>query len=100
MRAFLATSVATLALVFTASAAETPAPGPQVCDQRNIIVASLSEKYGEAAQSIGLDNGGNLLEIFASSAGSWTAILTNPRGQACIVAAGEAFEQVNLPPVI
>jgi hypothetical protein len=99
MRLLLAASAITAALASPASANQAT-PGAQICDQRDVIVASLSQRYGEAAQSIGLDNGGNLLEIFASSAGTWTAILTNPRGQACIVAAGEAFEQMNLPPVI
>jgi hypothetical protein len=100
MRLLLAASAAAAtALAFPASANQS-APGAQICDQRDVIVASLSERYGEAAQSIGLDTGGNLLEIFASTEGTWTAILTNPRGQACIVAAGEAFEQMNLPPVI
>jgi len=94
MRLFPTASVMTLALVGTASAAE------QICERREIMVANLTEKYGEAVQSIGLDTTGNLLEIYASDEGSWTALLTSPRGQACVVAAGEAFEQVNLPPAI
>jgi hypothetical protein len=91
MRYFLAAQVFLLTLVDVASAA------PPVCDRRELIVASLTEQYGESARSIGLDTRGNLLEIFASPEGSWTAILTDPRGKACVVATGEAFEQVNLP---
>jgi hypothetical protein len=95
MRLLATASIATLAFVGTASSA-----AEQICERRDIIVASLTEKYGEAVQSIGLDKSGNLLEIFASVEGSWTALLTSPRGQACVVAAGEAFEQVSLPPAI
>jgi hypothetical protein len=96
------TAAALLALIPSASIAapaEPPAAG-QICDQRHVIVASLAEQYGEAVQSIGLDNGGNLLEIFASDRGSWTAILTTPHGRTCVVAAGEAFEQMTRPPMI
>lgn len=95
------TAAAVLALLPSASIADPFASGTgKICDQREVIVASLSQQYGEAVQSMGLDNGGNLLEIFASDQGSWTAILTTPRGQTCVVAAGEAFEQMNRPPTI
>jgi hypothetical protein len=95
MRLLAMASMITLALIATASAAD------EICERRDIIVASLTEKYGEAAQSMGLDKRGNLLEIFASAEGSWTALLTSPGGEACVVAAGEAFEQVdNIPPMI
>jgi hypothetical protein len=96
------TAAALLALLPSASIAERVAPdaNAQICDQRDAIVASLAEQYGEAARSMGLDNGGNLLEIFASDEGTWTAILTSPRGQACIVGAGEALEQVVRTPAI
>ena len=94
MRALATSTMLSLSLIGTASAAE------QICKRGDIIVASLTEKYGEAAQSMGLDKSGNLLEIFASAEGSWTALLTSPRGQACAVGAGEAFGQVNLPAAI
>ncbi len=95
MRALATFTMLSLSVIGTASAAE------QICERRDIMVANLTEKYGEAVQSIGLDTSGNLLEIYASAEGSWTALLTSPRGQACVVAAGEAFEQVaSLPPAI
>src|SRR5262245_13678486 len=74
------------------------ATGQAVCDRRDNIVQRLGASYEEVAQSTGLDANGNLLEIFASPQGTWTALVTNPRGVACIVAAGEAWEQIRSLP--
>lgn len=91
MRVLLTTFALSLGLSFSAWAS-----GP-ICGDRDAIVADLA-KYAEKAQSIGLSNGGQLLEIYASAQGTWTALLTTPAGTACIVAYGEAWEYVVEPP--
>ena len=41
-----------------------------------------------------LASNGTVLEVLASNKGSWTIILTKPDGMSCVVASGEAWEQV------
>jgi hypothetical protein len=42
---------------------------------------------------MGLSQQHGLLEVYASdTTGTWTIIVTNPNGLACMVASGQAFE--------
>jgi hypothetical protein len=64
-----------------------------VCGKRDDIVAQLERKYGETRRSVGVQQGRGVVEVYASSVtGSWTILITNPRGMSCLMAAGEAFE--------
>lgn len=83
-------ALACTALMFAAS---TPAQAQMVCGARADIVKQLEKKYGETRQSMGLQQGRGVVEIYASSkTGSWTILVTDPRGKSCLMAAGEAFE--------
>lgn len=93
MNTLLSTSALTLAMTYSAAAA-----GP-ICGERNEIVGDLKSGYDETARSIALSNDGNLLEIFVSSEGTWTALLTTPTGVSCVVGSGEAWEHVAKAPV-
>ena len=64
-----------------------------ICGKRDDIVAQLEKKYGETRRSVGVQEGRGVVEVYASSStGSWTILITNPRGMSCLMAAGEAFE--------
>lgn len=66
------------------------------CADRTSIVAQLEKKYGETAQSVGLGRDNGVLEMFASTeTGTWTIILTKPSGMTCLMAAGEAFQDLD-----
>ena len=66
-----------------------------VCGERDNIIAQLAKKYGETQQSVGFQRGRGVVEVFASvDTGSWTILVTDPRGTSCLMAAGEAFELV------
>ena len=74
------------------------------CNERNAVIQRLAEKYGESRVSIGLDNNGNLLEMYANEeTGTWSFTTTlAPRIEGdqtltCLMASGESFEQVNDP---
>jgi hypothetical protein len=59
------------------------------------VVARLAERYGETRQSVGIGSNNAMVEVFAFDAsGSWTILVTMPSGVSCLVASGEAFEQV------
>lgn len=63
------------------------------CAPRDVVVARLSEKYGESRHSIGLGANNAVVEVFASSeTGTWSITVTTVQGMTCIVASGEAFE--------
>lgn len=71
--------------------------GPAPCAARKEIVARLAERYGETLQSVGLDRNNAMLEVYASEAGSWTILVTNPEGLACLVASGQMWEPQAAP---
>lgn len=64
-----------------------------VCGKRADIIRQLNERYGETRRSMGLAQGQGVVELYASEeTGSWTILMTNPRGIACMMAAGQAFQ--------
>ncbi|MEM7745663.1 MAG: hypothetical protein AAF409_18340 [Pseudomonadota bacterium] len=89
------TSIAPIAALVLAAtlAAPTTADAQTVCGQRDKIIKQLESKYGETRRSVGLQQGRGLVEVFASEeTGSWTIVVTDPRGMTCLMAAGEAFQ--------
>lgn len=72
--------------------------GAQVpCGQRADILKALAEKYKEAPVNLGTVTGKGVIEIYASDAGTFTIIATQPNGFSCIIAAGDGRE--TFPPV-
>ena len=66
------------------------------CGPRERVLTTLAEKYHETRRSIGLATQGRVMEVFASDeSGSWTIIVTMPNGVTCLVASGQAFEEVD-----
>ena len=65
------------------------------CAPHDIVVERLADRYGETRQSIGLASNNTVVEVFASTdTGSWTITVTRPGGPTCLVASGQAFQQV------
>ena len=73
-------------------AAAPPANAQAMCGQRAEITGALDQKYAEKVVGMGLAGNGNVLEIFASTNGSWTILMTKPSGVTCVMSAGEAWE--------
>lgn len=65
------------------------------CADRDEMVRQLADLYGEAPQTRGLDSHGNMVEMWASPEGGWTAIITKPNKESCVLAYGEAFFRLN-----
>ena len=57
----------------------------------------LEQKYREHAIAEATAGNG-ALHIFWSQAGTYTVVITMPRGSSCIIAAGEDWEFIKLPP--
>ena len=85
MAAFLAAVTAPMAL----------AQNARNCGPRDVVVERLSTGYGETRQSMGLGANNSVVEVFASSeTGTWTITVTMPNGVTCLVASGQAFEEL------
>ena len=72
-----------------------PAPAQTVClPERAAVLAELASKYREVPVARGLTQTGSVLEVLSAPGGSWTAIVSKPGGPTCIVAYGEAWQEV------
>ncbi len=58
------------------------------CAQRSTLVARLDQLYEKLAGA-GITFDGSMLEIWASTDGRWTIMVTRPNGRTCIVSHGE-----------
>lgn len=71
-----------------------PADAAPACARRDDVIKELANRYKEMPVSVALANNGGLLEVLTSgSGGTWTIIVTTPNGIACMVAAGEDWQQ-------
>ncbi len=82
-------ALAALALSTTCAA---PANAQAACGPHDALVSELTDgQWQEARIAVALfdDGAGSIIEFFVNAeTGTWTAIITNPNGQACIVGAG------------
>jgi len=67
-----------------------PAYAAQQCAPRAIVVAGLAANYAETPRLMGI-SGVQMMEVFASDAGTWTITVTSPEGVTCLVASGGSF---------
>ncbi|MEM8555900.1 MAG: hypothetical protein AAGF71_13875 [Pseudomonadota bacterium] len=99
----LAPIAATLALTIGATGVFAQSQPARNCAERDMILQRLNSNYGETRQSVGLGANNSLVEIFASDkTGTWTITVTMPDGRTCLIASGQAFEnlvedKLNLP---
>ncbi|MCG8692806.1 MAG: hypothetical protein MI806_16515 [Minwuiales bacterium] len=89
----MGTVLATL-MALPATLTASPAMAQMVCSERDKFLKHLGDGYKEAPVAMGLASNGSVLEVLASGKGTWTIILTMPNGTSCVVASGEAWEQV------
>ena len=82
-----------LALIIASPAAAQVACTPD----RGKIIEQLSGRYQEETVAMGLTESGAVLEVLASTVGSWTILITRPDGVSCVVTSGEAWDTVPLP---
>jgi hypothetical protein len=76
-------------------ASSTLTQAQQNCAARDTVIQRLASAYGETRRSIGLAQNNTMVEVFASSTtGTWTITVTNTAGRTCLVASGQAFEQL------
>lgn len=70
-------------------------PVELVCADRTALLTSLDREYKEAPKELGLANNGNVVELLTTRDGkTWTMLMTRPDGTACVIAAGEAWDEI------
>ncbi len=71
-----------------------PAQAQTLCGERANFLKHLGKNHQEAPTSMGLTSTGKIIEVFTSEGGTWTILITDPDGNSCLVAAGEAWEAI------
>ena len=72
-----------------------------VCAPREVVAKHLAERFEETRRGVGTAlRGTRMVELYASDGGSWSIVVTDPRGVSCLLATGEAWEETAdaLPP--
>ena len=75
--------LAPLAVLLSATAAH--AESPTHCDSRENLIKLISNQYGEQQMWSGVNESGNLVEIFTDPKDqSWTMFITDTSGKSCV----------------
>lgn len=69
-----------------------PAQAQFVCGAHNELVMRLAQAFQEKRIGYGVSGRDAVIEVFVSASGTWTMLVTDVKGQSCIVAAGEGWE--------
>ncbi len=92
-------SLAKLALTLSATgllAVSVAEAAPRVCGEREKMTKFLNEKYQETPRAIGVSGSGKaVMEIYTSTDGTWTVLMTMTSGKTCIMGAGHSWEDKN-----
>lgn len=81
-------------LMLTAAliAAGSSAAAETLCGSRETVLKQLASEYQEAPVGIGLASNGAVVELLTSRSGTWTILVTSPRGSTCLMGTGEAWQ--------
>lgn len=63
------------------------------CGDRDEVTKKLERKFGELQRGTGVISSNQILELWQSSEGSWTILMTRPDGRTCIMAAGDFWRK-------
>ena len=86
----LAAVLAAVTLFSTAGVASAAAP----CGSHDAVAKNPTTKFKEARRVMGVVNARAVMEIFMSPQGTWTVVVTDTNGTACIIAAGQDWQEV------
>jgi hypothetical protein len=64
------------------------------CGSHDAVAKSLTTKFQEARRIMGVVNAKAVMEIFMSPQGTWTVLVTDTTGTACIIATGQDWQEV------
>ena len=76
-----------------------PARAQVICGGHDYLAARLAEAFEEKRLGYGVAGEAAILEVFVSASGTWTILMTDVKGQSCILAAGDGWEDTQATPV-
>ena len=86
------------ALALSAGPAAASSPIAEViCDGRDAMEQRLSTRMRSTRQATGLRGPEQVMEVWTDPAGDWTLVVTYATGTSCIVAMGEAWQDMRQP---
>ncbi len=89
--------MAVFALVSVLSPLARPATAQEVCVLRDVAFQQLEQRYGEHPVGRGLARAGKtMVELLTSDRGTWTIVVTNVKGETCVLASGEAWTEAEV----
>ncbi|MDG4721579.1 hypothetical protein [Thalassospira aquimaris] len=72
-----------------------PIAASPVCGDRAKVLDSLAKKYSEEPVAVGVTSSGGVIEVLKAPGGqTWTILFTYPNGPSCLVASGEAWQEL------
>lgn len=72
-----------------------PVSAQQACALHEGVAKQLEKRFSEQVVGRGLAKKGRVMfELFVSKTGSWTVIATNTKGNSCVVASGDSWNNV------
>ena len=88
--------IAALALLCGSVVSQPAEAAPKLCGEREQILKRLEQAHDETPQAIGLAGDGGVIEVLVSPEGGWTMLVTYAGRPTCVVAAGAAWEMLQL----
>lgn len=80
-----------LGIATMSTAAEAQQRGP--CLPRDVLIATLEDRFSETLVGGGLRNAQQLVEVWSSpETGSFTVFITHPNGVSCVMATGQNWQ--------
>lgn len=61
------------------------------CGLAGTMTSALESKYSEVRAATGIVGDKHVMELWTSKTGSWTVLIINTQGVACMVASGESL---------
>lgn len=88
---------ALIALTIVTFSGQAVAAEPK-CGPTADALTMLKKDYNEAVRGLGMSQGGFLLQFLRSPDGAtWTALLSTPAGNSCVVAEGRDWQDIAAP---
>ena len=83
-----------LSVLALAAMSISPVQAQQQCLSRQTVVEVLASRHAEAPVSMGITSSGFVLEVFSSAGGSWSIVITTPRGCSRLTASGQSWSRI------
>jgi len=85
-------------LAIAVAALSASAQGP-ACGPREVVLNALQQRHGEKRIAAAVTAAGELIEVLAGRSGTWTILVTAPKGPTCLVANGDGWRALEPNPM-